>query len=148
MKLVITRGLPGCGKTTRARAWVAEDPSRRVRVNRDDLRTMLSGGPPVVAAVRAMHAAGHRVIFCSGRTADCREATERWLAEHVDVPYDALHMRAVGDARKDAVVKAELFNAHIRDGYQVVAVFDDRRQVVEAWRALGLTVFQVAEGDF
>jgi hypothetical protein len=28
------------------------------------------------------------------------------------------------------------------------AVFDDRRQVVDAWRALGLTVFQVAPGDF
>jgi hypothetical protein len=104
--------------------------------------------PPVVAAVRAMHAAGHRVIFCSGRTEDCRDATERWLAEHVGVPYEALHMRAAGDIRKDAVVKAELFDTHIRAGYHVVAVFDDRRQVVEAWRALGLTVFQVAEGNF
>lgn len=42
--LVITRGLPGCGKTTRALAWVAEDPVRRVRVNRDALRHMMHGG--------------------------------------------------------------------------------------------------------
>ena len=27
-------------------------------------------------------------------------------------------------------------------------LFDDRQQVVRMWRALGLTVFQVAEGDF
>jgi hypothetical protein len=30
----------------------------------------------------------------------------------------------------------------------VVAVFDDRDQVVRMWRSLGLTVFQVAEGNF
>lgn len=41
--LRITRGLPGSGKTTRARAWVAASPMTRVRVNRDDLRVMLHG---------------------------------------------------------------------------------------------------------
>ena len=30
----------------------------------------------------------------------------------------------------------------------MVGVFDDRMQVVRMWRALGLTVFQVADGDF
>jgi len=30
----------------------------------------------------------------------------------------------------------------------VVGVFDDRAQVVRMWRALGLTVFHVAYGDF
>lgn len=39
--LIVTRGLPGSGKTTRARSWVSEDPRNRARVNRDDLRVML-----------------------------------------------------------------------------------------------------------
>jgi predicted kinase len=39
--LTITRGLPGSGKTTRAREWVAENRANRARVNRDDLRSML-----------------------------------------------------------------------------------------------------------
>ncbi|MBB5872024.1 putative kinase [Allocatelliglobosispora scoriae] len=103
---------------------------------------------PVITAVRAMHAAGHVVIYCSGRTDDSRAVTEKWLAEHVGVPYEALHMRATGDTRKDSIVKTEFFNERIRDHYQVVAVFDDRNQVVRAWRDLGLTVFQVAEGNF
>lgn len=102
----------------------------------------------VILAVRAMHAAGHAVVFCSGRTDACRAATEKWLAEHVAVPYEALHMRASGDMRKDSIVKVEIFDREIRNRWDVVAVFDDRRQVVEAWRALGLTVFQVAEGNF
>jgi predicted kinase len=104
--------------------------------------------PPVITAVRAMYAAGHAVIYCSGRTDDGRAVTEAWLAEHVGVPYVGLHMRKTGDTRKDSIVKTEIFNEHIRDHYQVVAVFDDRNQVVRAWRDLGLTVFQVAEGDF
>lgn len=103
---------------------------------------------PVIAAVRAMYAAGHEVIFCSGRTGGCRTATETWLSEHVGVPYVGLYMRAEGDVRKDAVVKAALFDRHIRKLWDVVCVFDDRQQVVDGWRALGLTVFQVAPGDF
>lgn len=102
----------------------------------------------VIAAVRAMHAAGHAVVFCSGRTDACRDATEKWLTEHVALPYEALYMRAAGDGRKDSIVKAEIFDREIRHRWNVLAVFDDRRQVVDAWRALGLTVFQVAEGNF
>lgn len=42
--LLITRGLPGSGKTTLARELVKADPENLVRVNRDDLREMLHGG--------------------------------------------------------------------------------------------------------
>lgn len=41
--LYITVGLPGSGKTYLARGWVAQDPVRRARVNRDDLRRMMHG---------------------------------------------------------------------------------------------------------
>jgi hypothetical protein len=95
-----------------------------------------------------MQTAGHRVVFLSGRTAGCYDATAQWLRNHVVADYDALHMRAVGDFRKDSIVKAELFDRHVRDAYDVTCVLDDRRQVVDMWRSLGLTVLQVAEGDF
>lgn len=39
-RLIVTRGIPGSGKTTRARLWVAEAPEIRCRVNRDDFRVM------------------------------------------------------------------------------------------------------------
>jgi predicted kinase len=103
---------------------------------------------PVIEVVRALQAAGHRVVFLSGRTDDSRAATESWLAKHVGVAYDGLFMRASGDSRKDSIVKIELFDAHVREVYDVTCVLDDRDQVVEAWRGIGLTVLQVAEGDF
>jgi predicted kinase len=102
----------------------------------------------VIAAVRAMHAAGNAIVFCSGRDEVCRAETEAWLELYVGVPYEALFMRPEGDSRKDAVVKREIFDSEIRDRWRIIGVFDDRQQVVRMWRALGLTVFQVAEGDF
>ena len=43
MTIILTRGLPASGKSTWAKAWVAADPSKRVRVNRDDIRFQLYG---------------------------------------------------------------------------------------------------------
>lgn len=73
--LAITRGYPGSGKTTRARQWVAADPTSRVRVNRDDLRFNLFGQYTGLdysqeqtvttaqhAAVKALLAAGRDVV--------------------------------------------------------------------------------------
>lgn len=42
-ELVVLRGLPGSGKSTYAKNWVAEDPDWRLRVNRDDIRFQLYG---------------------------------------------------------------------------------------------------------
>lgn len=42
-ELVVLRGLPGSGKSTYAKLWVAEDPDQRIRVNRDDIRFQLYG---------------------------------------------------------------------------------------------------------
>lgn len=102
----------------------------------------------VIAAVKALKAASYGLIFASGRTEACREATEEWLRLHLDVKHPTLFMRPIGDMRKDAAVKLEIFDREIRDQYNVLGVFDDRNQVVEMWRKLGLTCFQVAEGDF
>jgi predicted kinase len=42
-QLLVTLGLPGSGKTTWAREWVAADPDNRARINRDDMRLMYYG---------------------------------------------------------------------------------------------------------
>ena len=40
-KLIICRGIPASGKTTWALEWLAQDPTKRARVNRDDIRWMV-----------------------------------------------------------------------------------------------------------
>jgi predicted kinase len=93
------------------------------------------------------------IIFMSGRDDTCRVDTERWLDMH-NIPYDRLIMRpadakdASGNKLPDYQVKYHLFNEYIRGKYNVRVVIDDRDQVVDMWRQLGLNCAQVAEGDF
>ena len=88
-----------------------------------------------------------QIIYLSGRQDRARAATQVFLERH-QCPPGPLFMRATGDTRKDSIVKAELFDAHVRDFYNVRFVLDDRNQVVDMWRSLGLTCLQVAPGDF
>jgi predicted kinase len=93
------------------------------------------------------HEAGYQIVLMSGRDAECRAETEQWLKNN-HVYYDALFMRPEGDMRKDSIIKRELFDAHVRGKYNILFVLDDRNQVVDEWRLMGLKCFQVAEGAF
>jgi predicted kinase len=87
------------------------------------------------------------IVLMSGREESCRQGTEKWLRDN-NIHFDALHMRATDDNRKDSIIKRELFDNHVAHRYNVTAVFDDRRQVVDMWRGIGLKCFQVQDGDF
>lgn len=102
---------------------------------------------PVVDLVRGLAGSGHAIVVVSGRDGSCRQETRDWLVRH-GIPFDDLLMRAAGDQRKDSVVKREIFEREIRPRWQVRGVLDDRQQVVQMWRAIGLTCAQVAPGDF
>lgn len=110
----------------------------------------------IVDLIKHLIYSGEEVIFISARTDACYNETMEWLLEHA-IPtvdymgrdiYPDLFMRPSGDKRKDRNVKLDLFNEHIRGKYRVKGVFDDRDQVVDMWRELGLTCLQVAKGDF
>lgn len=103
---------------------------------------------PVINTVQKLMSEAE-IIFVSGREDNCRTATEEWLKDNLGFFHaPQLHMRKTHDYRPDYVIKGELFDAHIRDHYDVLGVFDDRDQVVKMWRSIGLTVFQVADGNF
>lgn len=107
----------------------------------------------VIEVVWSLWDSDATIIFMSGRDEVCRQESLQWLHKHVfgrdSISLNLnLHMRPAGDMRKDSVVKHELFYKHVANDYNVVGVFDDRNQVVRMWRDIGLTVFQVADGDF
>lgn len=102
----------------------------------------------VAELVRVLSSNGHTIIIMTGRGAEHREVTVAWLNAN-NIPWDAIHTRPAGDSRRDDVVKHELFWEHVApENYRIAGVLDDRNQVVEMWRGMGLTCFQVAEGNF
>jgi predicted kinase len=106
---------------------------------------------PVLNLVLDLITQGYTPVVMSGRDDACREDTERWLLDKCGLhsaDYIGPFMRATGDKRDDGIIKLELFDAHVRDYYDVRYVLDDRNRVVRAWRSIGLTVLQVADGDF
>ena len=107
-------------------------------VYQDDVRNH------VLIAVKAYFHEGYKVFFMSGREdcGKCRSETIRWLADKCgfDFRFDdfVLAMRRSGDSRKDSIVKRELYEALVKDKYNVTAIFDDRQQVVELYDQIGL----------
>jgi phosphoglycolate phosphatase-like HAD superfamily hydrolase len=97
--------------------------------------------------IAAQSAGGPELVVVSGRDEICEPQTSAWLRD-LDVFYSALYMRAHKDNRKDTIVKREIYEREIVPRWDVAFVVDDRRAVVEMWRELGLTCFQVADGDF
>lgn len=112
-----------------------------------DLVGLDSVNPDVAHMVANYYSLHGKVILMSGRSEVCRAQTERWLGINC-IPYDRMYMRREGDYRRDDQVKYELFDKHIRNTYRVDYVLDDRQQVVDMWRSIGLTCLQVDYGDF
>jgi len=103
---------------------------------------------PVADIVMSYRASGHQVILLSGRTDNYMPQTKRWLDKH-QIEYDLLLMRKHGDSRKDAIIKKEIVDTHIKEKFYVKFVLDDRNQVVDMWRnEMGYACLQVNYGDF
>lgn len=104
-----------------------------------------------IETVKALFKEGHRPIICTGRPERYREASKMW-ADYHDIPYVGFYMRSDDDRRPDHEVKKDMLEDIYRNsGYtkhDILLVLDDRQSVVDMWRSLGLTCFQVAPGDF
>ena len=87
------------------------------------------------------------IVLCSGRGEESRAVTEKWLEDN-GVQYEHLYMRREKDYRQDSIVKVELLEQIRYDYGNPWLWFDDRQQVVDAIRAQGIRVCQVAPGDF
>jgi len=103
---------------------------------------------PVVKMAQMFAENGFNIVIFSGRTDKTKYSTRSWLT-HNRVPFQKLVMR---DSNASHFVPDEILKKDMLDKYadidDVFLVVDDRNKVVDMWRSLGLTVFQVAEGDF
>lgn len=106
----------------------------------------------------------HRVWIMSGRsgTEATRKKTIDWLINNdltpdtfevseYDTPFSVQYcfsMRSPEDRRHDTTVKTEMVSDLGITPSNTEVVFDDRDSVVQMWRSLGFTCFQVAPGNF
>jgi predicted kinase len=85
------------------------------------------------------------ILIVTARHEPYRATTEAWLAKH-NIVYDKLYMRADNDFRKDHIVKADILQQIVADGYEPFLAIDDRPEVVETWRDWGIATLQCAYG--
>jgi beta-phosphoglucomutase-like phosphatase (HAD superfamily) len=105
--------------------------------------------PPIAASMevlRALHLAGLRIVFLTGRPEYTRPKTEAWLRANGLVEYDRLVMRPEGEGRPAGFFKAEVI-AELRREFELVCAFEDRIDVAESLRGAGLPVFLYGAGQ-
>ena len=71
------------------------------------------------------------------------------LTKRPEVPFDHIFMREGSDYRPDFEVKKDIYNANIAIlGYNIDFALDDRNQIVDMWREMGIKTLQVEPGNF
>ena len=99
------------------------------------------------------------VMFFTGRSESCRIKTKESLWTHIQgvrnivqggvILDEILMMRPIRDHSKDTELKKNMYQTLTRDDQErVCGVFEDRQSVVDMWRSIGLTCYQVAPGEF
>jgi len=106
--------------------------------------------PSVCGLLRAIRPGVTRIMVSGRREGDWagdrrrRWRMQDWIVKH-QLPIDWLLMRAGGDYRIDSEVKAQMYREQIAPLYTVRYVVDDRPQVIDMWRQLGLPVLPVVD---
>jgi len=108
--------------------------------------------PPILPTLNTMKTflmGGHCVEIWTGRSMSLFDETGAWLYKHTEywgLPdfYIPLRMRAQGDKTDDHAMK----RAWAEEFGKPDAVFEDRQRVVDMWRSIGVTCYQVDNGKF
>lgn len=106
---------------------------------------------PVERVVKCMSHLIYPIVYCTGRSEQYRDVTTEWLSRHGLLNLDHgtyLFMRPRSDSRADFITKELLLDFEVLTRFDILFCLDDRDQVVDMLRRRGLTVFQVAKGDF
>jgi len=84
------------------------------------------------------------ILYVTGRPNNYRSVTMDWLRQN-NCPINGLFMREEKDNRKDDIVKKEIYLSFIKPKYEILFCIDDRPNVTQMWRSLGLVCLQCNE---
>lgn len=123
-----------------------------------DLESLRNDKPKemVINLLKMLKENGYTIITVSGRESGTKaeplrykHSTIEWMmASGFGLQVSEHYQRQQGDARKDDIVKEEIFRTKIAPNYNVKLAVDDRDQVVEMWRRIGVECWQVNFGSF
>lgn len=81
------------------------------------------------------------ILLATGRSEEYMRHTVDWLYQH-KVQYARLYMRRERDCRPDQIVKKEILDQMIKEGYKPKIALDDRQTVVDMWRENNIICLQ------
>jgi phosphoglycolate phosphatase-like HAD superfamily hydrolase len=139
--------LDGTLADDRARAHFVEVEEGRQR-DWESYFDAIEEDPPIAASIAILHALyrdGFRVIFLTGRPEYTRPQTERWLKANGLEDHDLLLMRPDGERRPAGEFKVEVLD-DLKAEYEIVCAFEDRIDVAEHLRKVGVPVFLYGAG--
>lgn len=87
------------------------------------------------------------VVMVTGRPERIRQKTEAWLSDYA-VPCRAMYMRQDGDHRPGGMVKSELLDRMLADGFEPIMVFENSASEAKMWRERGIPCALVEEDDY
>lgn len=119
---------------------LADDSWRRPFIGSANFHQMCEADPcpsDRLALVRRHAAARHRIVILTSRPEQVRLQTQEWLAQH-GIWADRVLMRPRGDSRSSVLLKPGLLLASGIEVDDIVAVYDDRQDVLDALRNIGV----------
>lgn len=99
-----------------------------------------------IEVVNVLSSAYH-IIYLTGRHEGIRQRTKKWLSDN-NLPDGKLIMKPDGCFDSDVYFKRNAYFNNISKDFDVIIVLEDRIKCVNLWRELGLTCWQVAEGNY
>ena len=85
------------------------------------------------------------IIFVSGREEKYRKLTQMQIVQWTTIFNYKLFLRKDNDYRKDAEVKKEIYEEHIKDKYNILFAIDDSKEIVDLWRSFGITTLDCCD---
>jgi phosphoglycolate phosphatase-like HAD superfamily hydrolase len=95
-----------------------------------------------VDLLRALHAAGHRVVILSDRPQRLARRTRQFMADW-RIPFHEMFFRAEGDERDEESVRRDLFEDARLPQANLLGIFDDTPALLDYWSRRGLPCYEV-----
>lgn len=102
---------------------------------------------PTAELVRRLYKLGFHIVILTGRPRRCAPDTQNWLKIN-NIKFDSIYFRRDLDHSPDVDYKKDILVNRFKCLDDIWFCLEDRARVCDMMRELGLTVYQVAKGDY